>query len=514
MPASTAFDWSTEPTESVETRIRRDRWGRYLIPHPDTGKPQAWTRATTLAGTLADRYGLEQWAKRNVVLGIGARHDLYTLAASCTPDDRDELNRIVRQAEDAAKGQAGANSGTAMHRLTERLDRGQPVDTTDPHLAGDLNAYRTTMDTAGIRVARTADGSAWIERVLVVPEIDVAGTCDRVCLHDHWPLPRIADLKTAKDVLRYGMVEIALQLAIYAHATHWYDPATNQLHPMPAIDQERALVMHLPVGQATCQLYDVDIAAGWQAVQLAVAVRDWRKRKDLAVITTPAAPIDPPADPARVDELRQRVQAIVDAGLANDLAAIWVGVPTLRQGGLTTQHATAAEGFCTTIEQRHQLPFPRIDPPATPPVEPAPTITAQEPVVDWAQRGRDLLDQLGDDTQARAIAAVAGCTDVRIGEPQYRRLEAVFNEIAHPQGALHLIAGADGWTVQAAVDARTRLTGLHGDTAAVLATAKNAAKFLGIAAPRSLVNVTSNPLLTALTAAGAAPSNDEKEMKP
>src|SRR5690606_2671448 len=48
------------------TRVgpKRDRYGRYLIPDPATGKERAWMRATTLADTLDDRYNLELWKLR------------------------------------------------------------------------------------------------------------------------------------------------------------------------------------------------------------------------------------------------------------------------------------------------------------------------------------------------------------------------------------------------------------------------------------------------------------------
>jgi hypothetical protein len=40
--------------------------------------------------------------------------------------------------------------------------------------------------------------------------------------------------------------------------------------------------MHMPVGQARCDLYWVDLEIGWEAVTLAVDVREWRKRKDIS----------------------------------------------------------------------------------------------------------------------------------------------------------------------------------------------------------------------------------------
>jgi hypothetical protein len=349
---------------AVETKpepvVKRDQWGRYRIPHPETGKEQSWTRATTLASTLADRYGLEQWAKRNVALGIGARKDLYAQAAAATAEDKETLNRIVTDAEAAASSKAGANLGSALHRFTERIDAGEAVEVPDPWRA-DVEAYTAQMTAHGITIV-----PGWLERILVVPEIDAAGTCDRLC-NGMWALPRIGDLKTAKDVIRYGMTEIALQESIYAHATHWYDPATGELHEMPQVDQERALVMHLPVGQGTCTLYEVDIAAGWQAVQLAIDVRRWRQRKDLAEVMVPACA---PTPDDRIDWARTRVQAIKDAGHGATLAERWSlrpEIPTFKRGGpRTADELDAVVGMCELVEMELGLAFGPSDPTAPP----------------------------------------------------------------------------------------------------------------------------------------------------
>ncbi len=83
-------------------------------------KFKPWTRATTVASTLEDRYGLERWAKRNVVLGIAARPDLYALAASAKPEDKDLLHSIVDDAEEAAKARSGANLGNASDHRPDR----------------------------------------------------------------------------------------------------------------------------------------------------------------------------------------------------------------------------------------------------------------------------------------------------------------------------------------------------------------------------------------------------------
>ena len=260
-------------TQLPLTEPKSDRYGRYLLPHPETGVEQAWTRVTTVANTLADRYGLEQWAQRNTVLGIGLRHDLYALAVSLTADDRSQLNSVIRQAQEAAKASSGANLGTALHRITERVDRGDDLDIPQDW-RGDVDAYCQTLVDHHITIHPD-----WIEKIVVVPEFGVAGTLDRLVQLSGQVALTVADLKTGEKAIEHGTHEIALQLALYANATHVWNGAGYD--PMPPVDTDKALVIHLPVGKASCELHTVDIAAGMEAARLAFDVREWRKRKDL-----------------------------------------------------------------------------------------------------------------------------------------------------------------------------------------------------------------------------------------
>ena len=50
---------------------------------------------------------------------------------------------------------------------------------------------------------------------------------------------------------------------------------------LPMIEKDRAIVFHLPAGEARCELYWVDLEAGRQGLELALNVRAWRKRNDL-----------------------------------------------------------------------------------------------------------------------------------------------------------------------------------------------------------------------------------------
>lgn len=266
---------------------RRDQYGRYLLPDPITGKEKAWTRATTVAGTLSDRFGLEQWGNRNVVLGIAARPDLYALAASCTPEDKSQLNHIVKDAQEAAKSRSGANLGTALHRICERIDSGEQLDVPIEWRA-DVDAYVQTLADNSVRIH-----PEWMERIVIAPKAQVAGTLDRLVTVDGQVY--VADLKTGRDVVSYGMGDIAIQLALYANSSlMWRGPTYTGppngpgvvpnfgYDPMPTVDKRRALVIHLPVGEGRCELHWVDIQAGLEAARVALMVREWRKRKDLS----------------------------------------------------------------------------------------------------------------------------------------------------------------------------------------------------------------------------------------
>jgi hypothetical protein len=259
-----------------------------------------YTRVTTIADTLDERRALEKWLQRQVAVGLALRPDLVALTVAAG-DDKSKLDAICQQAAEAAAATARANMGTALHELTARVDRGETVKA-PPAIEADLDAYRRT--TEGIEMLR-------IEELVVLDEHRVAGTPDRIGrLHDGRVV--ILDLKTGS--VEYGWRAFAVQLAAYAHASHGYDVATDTRTELPTVDSERAIVVHLPAGQARCELHEVDVAAGWHGFAMAVDVRAWRQRRDLAhpYASAPPATADEGAlvPLAEVDALRDRVRAL------------------------------------------------------------------------------------------------------------------------------------------------------------------------------------------------------------
>lgn len=314
-----------------------DRFGRYRLPHPLTGKATSWTRVTTYAKSIADTYALTKWQMRMCVKGLASRPDLFALAASTPIDDKDALDSIAEDAKEAAAASAGANTGTALHTFSEQLDRGENPTVPAPWDA-DIRAYQTTLAGHGIRI-----DPQYIECKVVIPDIGVAGTFDRLVQHNGDLV--VGDLKTGKN-LDFGWLEIAIQLALYSRATHLWDRATRTHRPMPQVDQTRALVFHLPVGKATCTVYEVDIAAGWAAAELCGHVRDWRKRKGLAsplpAVLTPAASRDPLAGLKRQSATNDLKTAINAATSVDDLTAIWAAADAAGQWNTTLTAAAAA----------------------------------------------------------------------------------------------------------------------------------------------------------------------------
>lgn len=297
---------------------KRDRWGRYLLPHPDTGKGQAWTRATTFAKSASDTFALSQWSQRMAFKGAALRPDLVSLAHGLdVKADRDKLNKLVEQAKEAAGQKVAANLGTALHSFTEAVDRGEQSGAVPPQHVPDVHAYTASLRSAGLETRPDL-----IERITAVTGFGVAGTFDRVLR-----LPdgthAVGDLKTGAD-LKYSWHEIAVQLALYAHGVNQaglWDPEEGTWEGGPSVRTDFGIVMHLPVGKAECTLYKVDLVKGWEAAQLCHSVRSWRSLKGLAEPMSFPAPA-----PETAETLARQVsweELFATAGSREDLASLF-----------------------------------------------------------------------------------------------------------------------------------------------------------------------------------------------
>lgn len=232
---------------------------------------RSYQRATNFTKILSDSYNLELWKQRKVARGVAAHRDLQALILAVPPEDDDpalkkQLDGYVEKAKDLARADTGANMGTALHALCERADLGETLTLPDD-LAADVGAYTAMRERHGLEVS-----GKWVERIVVLESLGVAGTFDRLVRQRGRVF--VGDLKTGR--MGYWL-EIAIQLALYAHADYVFDPLDGTKVDMPKVDQDTAYVFHLAPGSATCDLYEVDIAEGWRAVQLSQQVRAIRR---------------------------------------------------------------------------------------------------------------------------------------------------------------------------------------------------------------------------------------------
>lgn len=260
----------THPTVDIP----RDRWGRPLIVPPDGGKPVPYTRVSTLAKALDDKTALTKWKCRQVVIGLGVRSDLVAVAQSVKGDDR-KLDEVVEDAMTAAESERAANIGTALHALSEEVDKGADIADLPEWAQEDMAAYRRALE--GIEVLAA-------EMFVVTDEVQAAGTFDRlVRLPDGRVV--VADLKTGRHEPKYphGATQ---QIAVYSRG-HLYDAEKGRVGHLPSlgIDQQHGLLIHLPAGTGTCDLYLLDLTVGWGLAQVSVAVREAFKAKPITPYT-------------------------------------------------------------------------------------------------------------------------------------------------------------------------------------------------------------------------------------
>jgi hypothetical protein len=279
MSLDTAFRVSTRAP------IHRDRWGRPIIltgelradgsprmttcqkhndDEPGCQKPIPgipYRRVTTFIDVIGDRTQLEKWKMRSVALGL-LNQPVLMSEVSASADDKRALDKICDRALTAGGATEKRDHGKALHKLTELVDMGatRPMTVADQ---ADVNAYVTACVNAGIRhleLETTTVHDAWC----------VAGTFDRLIEIDG--VRYIADIKTGD--IDFDTRKVAMQMAMYADGKR-YDLATGDRSELQA-DTEHGLIIHLPAGEARCDLVWVDLNIGRQYNELARQV--WHAR--------------------------------------------------------------------------------------------------------------------------------------------------------------------------------------------------------------------------------------------
>lgn len=398
--------------ELIQLPTRRDRWGRYQVIDPTTGKLVGLTRATTISGSLDDKTNLIAWKARTVIVGLATRPDLVALAAATDATDKKALDDIAERASDAGGATLRRDLGTAVHGFMEaRLN--DPAAKIPPPYDADVDAILAAIDAHGLEVV-----AGMTERMVVHWRHGIAGTFDLILRDKATGSLHIADLKTGSSLL--GSLGFSTQLTIYAQADCLYtqgaaaDGSEDITEPMPPVSQSLAFILHCQPGSARCDVHALDLTIGAEALELAMQVREARKAKPLAPYIAPdkvaekVAEVFPGAVDVTADEisaadreaLRERMVAIVNAGALDDLLRAWPeGVPTLKNGEPISHGQLSLIGSAlSTLEKTHGLAFPT-------------TFTAPEPRAPRPSAQRRPAPDEGDDL-ADPDAASAALNDL------------------------------------------------------------------------------------------------------
>ncbi|HET8726354.1 MAG TPA: PD-(D/E)XK nuclease family protein, partial [Alphaproteobacteria bacterium] len=244
---------------------------------------------------------------------------------------KDELNALLGELHHAAGGDEGKERGTQAHMIAEYAQLGRFEEiahlVTDSEKA-DLEAYLQACDAAEIECP-----AAWVEKIVVNTEVETAGTLDRIARLRRSRRLVIADYKGQQSI-DFGFLEICIQLATYANAAAMWNDEQRKWEPMPQIDKEIGIVFHCPVGSARCDVYEVDLVAGWRAAKVAHETR--RLRSASKAMGRPYRPR--PVSATGGDPV---LYLINNAQHPDALVALWRDVAT--RGGWTPEYNAAAK---------------------------------------------------------------------------------------------------------------------------------------------------------------------------
>lgn len=332
-----------------------NRYGQYTLPHPTTGRESAFSRATTIASVLDDTYNLDLWIQRKIIAAVlnGVRAQM---AAQANPEGLDEkqadvieamnalwstdpntqkFNKAIDVVDNLQGGRDASEFGTAIHAWLEAIDNNivRPQDV-PPLFRDHVGAYRSLLTRHGLFpvpeyteriVCNDQNGfvipgpSGEPDRVICTGET-ITGTLDRIFRILTTGNLVLGDVKTSKAAsLEWGVLEFAIQLAIYRYARYMLSLDGKSWGPMPELTSDTAYLMHVPSDDpARSACLALNVGFGDEALRVAVYVRDLRRRSKREGLVG-AIPVPSP-DALAWAEARHAIQDISDP---SELPRVW-----------------------------------------------------------------------------------------------------------------------------------------------------------------------------------------------
>jgi hypothetical protein len=301
------FFTAPAPVSDKPATLRTDRNGHRLkdpvlgdFRRYKNGNVKSVRRVTTFNKAVEDTSGLTDWQKVNVLVGAAARPEVAADAHGKTWDThKDELKGLVKILEEAAGSKKAADTGTLLHKLCERWDKGEvTLDQVPPAFRPFVVLYRDALKAAGLRAV-----TGMQELTTFIEEWGgVSGSFDNVYEHVATGAYYIGDIKTGKS-MDYGWDPIECQEAIYAHGynrhgTYNWD-AGEWEPPKLRVSQEWGIVIHLPTKGdhvGTCRALAADLERGWDYAAECGSVLARRSLRPKPIPFSSLAPAQAPAE--------------------------------------------------------------------------------------------------------------------------------------------------------------------------------------------------------------------------
>jgi len=334
------------PPFPEQVNVDLDRWKRYKVPSPTTGKLTSFPRATTIAGVLDDGYNLERWKQRtkveavikakvaldkvedgneqttelDLLLADAYRKLLHEFAEGTKVTD---INKAIDLIDDLAGGAEARELGGFVHDWLGELDMGKALIHQLPEMAQPYAAaYQKVLLGAGLVAV-----PQYVERLVLNDqgEETVCGRLDRIYRVVETGELVLGDLKTSEK-MDFSYLEWAVQFAVYGYSTKMLSYDRKLWEPMPKLNDDYCVVVWMPrTSPEKAAVIPFDLYQGGVGMIESIKVRQLRNEIPKKVLghTTPT----PSKETLRWLQARQALQAMTEASQANaiinDFEDVW-----------------------------------------------------------------------------------------------------------------------------------------------------------------------------------------------
>lgn len=292
------------PPETPRAPSKFGQWGWYKLPHPDTGRPTGYPRATTVAKTLDDESNLAKWRQRGLVkavldlsllppdapAGVVPGHTAGELLADLRGAYSDgatagSINAAVAKFDDMMGGAESREFGECVHAWIEAVSHGIVLMRDVPAMVRPhLDAFHRVLARHGLIVL-----PQYVERtVLNLKCLDedegtgegVAGKLDCILQSVATGELILGDVKTTKrDSIGFSWLTWACQIGgVYGWADLMLTTDGTGWEDMPDVVEDYACVISVPSDHPeSASVLTMNKEFGGETLMQSIEVRARRK---------------------------------------------------------------------------------------------------------------------------------------------------------------------------------------------------------------------------------------------